>query len=49
MTVLLLGIPFGILAQGTQDSHADADDIFNMSYASVSTIENNEIRKKTLP
>lgn len=47
MTVLLLGIPFGILAQGTQDSHVDADDIFNMSYASLSTVDNNDISKKT--
>ncbi|MGI9531644.1 hypothetical protein [Lutimonas sp.] len=45
MTVLLLGIPFGILAQGTQDSHADADDIFNMSYADASNVESNEINK----
>ena len=42
MTMMLAVIPFGMFAQSSQDVYAVTDDIFNMSYADVSTAYSEE-------
>ena len=45
MTMMLAVVPFGMFAQSTQDVYAVNDDIFNMSYADVSTTYSEEKRE----
>ena len=37
MTMILALVPFGMIAQSSQDVYANVDDIFNMSYADLGT------------
>ena len=42
---MLAVVPFGMIAQSTQDVYAETDDIFSMSYADVSTTYSEEKRE----
>jgi len=38
MTIMMALVPFGMMAQSSQDSYASADDIFNSSYADLGSV-----------